>query len=107
MFELMFYGTMFSQFDTKAQSEKSYNLKENFENDIQPRFDEVVTDIVQLNNNAGQRSNIVKINNNIDELLLHYKLGLSSLFPPFRLQSDFGVGDCSSPISPLGGVARS
>lgn len=58
MFELMFYGTRFSQFDTKAQSEKSYNLKENFENDIQPRFDEVVADIAQLNNNAGLRSNI-------------------------------------------------
>ena len=58
MFELMFYGTRFSQFDTKAQSEKSYNLKENFQSDISPRFDEVVADIAQLNNNAGIKSNI-------------------------------------------------
>ena len=58
IFEIMFFGTKFSDMDIKTQEERTYTLHESFESEIKPRFDEVLTDIGTLNNNSGNKTNI-------------------------------------------------
>lgn len=58
IFEIMFFGTKFSDNDVKTQEEKTYTLKENFSSDIVPRFDDILADIATLNNNAGNKTQI-------------------------------------------------
>ena len=52
----MFYGTKFTDIDTKTQEEKLFTLKENFYEDIEKSFTEVLADISALKNDMGTRT---------------------------------------------------
>jgi len=54
----MFFGTKFSDIDSRTQEEKTYTLKEHFHSDISQKFTNVLADISQLRNGSDQRSQI-------------------------------------------------
>ena len=56
IFEIMFFGTKFSDIDTKTQEEKTFTLKENFQSDISDKFTNVLADISTLKNDSGPKS---------------------------------------------------
>ena len=57
IFEIMFFGTKFSDNDVKTQEEKTYTLKEDSEY-IFENFTNCLADISTLNNNAGTKTQI-------------------------------------------------
>lgn len=58
IFEIMFYGTKFTDVDTKTQEETLFTLKEHFYSDIEQHFTEVLADISSLKNDMGTRTSI-------------------------------------------------
>jgi len=58
IFEIMFYGTKFSDIDFKSGEEKTFTLKENFLSDISSSFNDVLSDIVTLKNDQGAKTKL-------------------------------------------------
>lgn len=55
IFEIMFFGTKFTDNDQKTQKEITYTLKENF-NEISEKFTKVLTDIANISNNSKNKT---------------------------------------------------
>ena len=58
IFEIMFYGTKFTDIDPKSGNEKLFTLKEDFESSIETSFMDVLADISTLKNDIGTRTSI-------------------------------------------------
>ena len=58
IFEIMFFGTKFTDIDTKTQQETLFTLKEHWTSDIETSFTAVIADISTLKNDVGTRTSI-------------------------------------------------
>ena len=56
IFELINYGTKFSNLDLESQKEKIYSLIDNFDSDIEQIFKSVIADIAEETQSDGVKS---------------------------------------------------
>lgn len=56
IFELINFGTKFTDLDLISQSEKIYSLIDNFDSDIKPVFEDALADIEQETQSDGMKT---------------------------------------------------